>query len=279
MNICLFEFKNWDAQNDIPEYTMKHSAISSFFIFSLFFCAASVSAIGPYTDNGDTVTDQGSGLTWQKQTADTNNDTSINSSDTVSWQEALTWCEGSTMAGEPDWRLPNIRELKSLIDWTTYNPIIDSVFQCELSYYWSTTTSAPSANSARGVSFDYGYDGNYPKTTDRYVRCVRGGLPGSFNLSIILAGSGSGTVNLTPPNRDCSVNCTESYAVGAVVTLTATPASGSAFSGWSGGGCSGSGTCIVTMNQARMVTASFSPWTPGKMFSWPMFLPAIIGSP
>ena len=42
------------------------------------------------------------------------------------------------------------------------------------------------------------------------------------------------------------------------MTLTATPATGSTFAGWSGGGCSGNGTCIVTMTAATTVTATFT---------------------
>jgi hypothetical protein len=47
-----------------------------------------------------------------------------------------------------------------------------------------------------------------------------------------------------------------------VVTLTATAASGSTFAGWSGGGCSGTGTCTVTMTADKSVTANFDLTSP-----------------
>jgi Divergent InlB B-repeat domain len=72
----------------------------------------------------------------------------------------------------------------------------------------------------------------------------------SRTLTISKAGSGSVSCN--------GGNCTTSYAEGAVVTLTATPAAGSTFAGWSGGGCSGAGNCVVTMNADTAVTATFA---------------------
>ena len=78
------------------------------------------------------------------------------------------------------------------------------------------------------------------------------------SLSVTKTGVGSGTVTSLPPGIDCGVTCSASFALNASVTLTATPATGSTFAGWSGEGCSGTGTCPVTMNQARNVTATFN---------------------
>ena len=70
---------------------------------------------------------------------------------------------------------------------------------------------------------------------------------------------GSGTVSSTPPGIDCGSDCTESYPNGTVVTLTADPAAGSNFAGWSGV-CYGLDlTCEVTMSFNRAVTATFEP--------------------
>jgi hypothetical protein len=71
------------------------------------------------------------------------------------------------------------------------------------------------------------------------------------------AGNGVGTVTSSPAGISCGSDCTENYAVGTIVTLTATPAPGFIFAKWSGGGCSGTGTCIVTMNADKTVTATF----------------------
>ena len=55
-----------------------------------------------------------------------------------------------------------------------------------------------------------------------------------------------------------SPSCSNNFAVGSSVTLTAAPATGSTLTGWSGGGCSGAGSCVVTMDVAKTVTASFT---------------------
>jgi hypothetical protein len=60
----------------------------------------------------------------------------------------------------------------------------------------------------------------------------------SFILTVARAGSGSGTVTSSPTGIDCGSACAWSYASGPVMTLTATPAAGSIFTGWTGGGCS-----------------------------------------
>jgi hypothetical protein len=68
---------------------------------------------------------------------------------------------------------------------------------------------------------------------------------------------GSGTVTSNPAGINCGTDCTETYAAGTTVTLTATPAAGFRFSGWSGA-CTGTGNCAVTMTAARNVTATFT---------------------
>ena len=77
-------------------------------------------------------------------------------------------------------------------------------------------------------------------------------------LTVTKAGNGSGAVASVPSGIDCGSDCQESYTSGTSVTLTATPSPGSSFSGWSGGGCSGTGTCTVNLSAATTVTATFS---------------------
>lgn len=73
------------------------------------------------------------------------------------------------------------------------------------------------------------------------------------------AGTGAGTVTSAPAGIDCGLDCGEEYATGTEVTLTAAPAAGSTFDGFTGGGCSGTGsTCTVTVDAAMTVTAIFS---------------------
>ena len=81
--------------------------------------------------------------------------------------------------------------------------------------------------------------------------------PTTFTLSVAKAGTGSGTVTSSPVGINCGSDCSEAFASGASVTLTAAPAAGSTFAGWSGA-CTGSGSCVVSMTQARSVTATFN---------------------
>jgi hypothetical protein len=81
----------------------------------------------------------------------------------------------------------------------------------------------------------------------------------SYTLSVAKTGTGSGTVTSSTAGIACGVTCSHAYRNGTIVTLTAAPATGSSFAGWSGGGCSGTGACIVTVNSSASVTATFNP--------------------
>ncbi|HWR57513.1 MAG TPA: CARDB domain-containing protein, partial [Thermodesulfovibrionales bacterium] len=84
-------------------------------------------------------------------------------------------------------------------------------------------------------------------------------------LTVIKSGTGGGTVTSseTPiPSINCGTTCNALYSPDEIVTLTALAEARSAFAGWSGGGCSGTGTCIVAMNTNQMVTASFAHLAP-----------------
>jgi hypothetical protein len=82
------------------------------------------------------------------------------------------------------------------------------------------------------------------------------------NLKVLKAGHGQGAVKSAPAGINCSYTCgtnTAYFYKGTSVTLTASvqEGKGSTFTGWSGGGCSGTGTCTVTMSGAKEVTATF----------------------
>ena len=77
-------------------------------------------------------------------------------------------------------------------------------------------------------------------------------------LTVTKAGAGSGTVTSNPAGINCGSTCSYAYNKGTAVVLTAAASGGSTFGGWSGGGCSGTGTCTVTMNSAISITATFN---------------------
>jgi hypothetical protein len=119
-----------------------------------------------FINNGDgTVTDISTGLMWQQETAGT-----------MVWGPAITYCEDLSLAGYDDWRLPNINELQSLVDYSKTSPAIDtSLFPDTVcSNYWSSTTDAYIHYVWR-VDFNYGYIFNDDKSRSYDVRAVRGG--------------------------------------------------------------------------------------------------------
>jgi Tol biopolymer transport system component len=81
-------------------------------------------------------------------------------------------------------------------------------------------------------------------------------------VTLSKTGAGAGTVTSSPAGIDCGSTCSAQFADGASVTLTATPGAGSAFLGWSGGGCSGTGTCPLTLSSDVSVTANFAHLPP-----------------
>jgi len=82
----------------------------------------------------------------------------------------------------------------------------------------------------------------------------------AYNLTVTRAGTGSGTVTSSPAGINCGASCSATYNYGTSVTLTASQNTGSFFAGWSGGGCSGTGACTVTMNADIVVTATFTQY-------------------
>ena len=76
-------------------------------------------------------------------------------------------------------------------------------------------------------------------------------------FALVVNRVGGGTVTSNPLGINCGADCTETYAVGTRVTLTATPATGFKFTGWSGA-CTGTGNCVVVMSQVRNVIATFA---------------------
>ncbi|WP_413701924.1 DUF1566 domain-containing protein [Psychromonas sp. KJ10-10] len=166
-----------------------------------------------YVDNNNgTITDNATGLTWQKE----------DSSEGLNWQEALQYAENLNLGGYDDWRLPNAKELQSIVDYTrspetSHSATIDPIFQIsaitnegnekDYPYFWSSTThldgrvaedsavyiafgkalgnmhdtvmdvhgaGAQRSDPKIGEAMSKGPQGDYIRV-DNYVRAVRGG--------------------------------------------------------------------------------------------------------
>ena len=79
-----------------------------------------------------------------------------------------------------------------------------------------------------------------------------------LSVTVTTTGTGSGSVVSSPAGITCPGTCVQSYAAGTVLTLTATPATGSSFTGWSGSSCAGTAACVLTGNTPVSVTAAFA---------------------
>ena len=79
-----------------------------------------------------------------------------------------------------------------------------------------------------------------------------------FKVKVLKSGTGNGTVSSSPSGINCGVTCEAEFEEGKKVTLTQVVDAGSEFKGWSGAGCTGTGTCEVTVNAAKEVTAQYA---------------------
>nr|WP_298143851.1 DUF1566 domain-containing protein [uncultured Pseudomonas sp.] len=100
-----------------------------------------------FVDNQDgSVSDQASGLTWQQR----------DDGRTRDWPAALAYCEALNLAGHSDWRLPNVKELQSIVDYSRPAPAIDQRY-LQLSdpaaWFWSSTTLGDNIAQATYVCF------------------------------------------------------------------------------------------------------------------------------
>ncbi len=120
------------------------------------------------------------------------------------------------------------------------------------------TTGLCSAGSASSVSgsgpWSWTCAGENGGTTASCSAQFSQTAPTLFVLTV--SKSGNGTVSSQPAGISCGTTCSASFANNTSVTLSASPAAGNTFSGWTGA-CSGTGTCAVSMTAARTVAATF----------------------
>jgi hypothetical protein len=146
---------------------------------------------------------------------------------------------------------------------------IDCGSDCSQTYNYGTSVTL-TASPAFGSTFA-GWSGACSGTGSCVVSMTSAkSVTATFNvippqtLTVSRIGSGSGTITSSPAGIDCGSDCSEDYTYGTSVTLTASPAFGSTFVGWSGD-CSGTGSCVVSMTTARSVTAGFEPMPPQNL--------------
>jgi hypothetical protein len=186
------------------------------FYSSLYVRAVSGSeqAANDFVNNSDgTVTDQATGLMWQLSAPSDNVPDLLNPIDadnTRPWEDALVWAEelilnndGAWTSGAPnasgakydDWRLPNAKELFSLVDENHFSPSIDAAyFPNTLGgfKYWSSTVAAPNTTSSKTINFGWGQFGWQDQQRDWYcTRAVRGGYR-SCGIEIFKDSDGDG---------------------------------------------------------------------------------------
>jgi|GEM_PF-1256324 len=116
-----------------------------------------------FTDNNDeTISDSASNLMWEKN----------DSQSDMSWDSALSYCESGATGGYTDWRLPNAKEMQSIVDYTrspdtTSSAAIDAIFNAtsftneggatDWGFYWTSTSHKnPTGNGANGVYISFG---------------------------------------------------------------------------------------------------------------------------
>lgn len=121
------------------------------------------------------VSDSTTGLQWQDNEVGT----------ATTWEDAIDRCENLTLGTHSDWRLPNVNELKSIVDRSRIYPAIKEGLVNTVASpndYWSSTTYERDKNRAWCTDFASGTvhrkiiaDDNSSKSSNNYVRCVRGG--------------------------------------------------------------------------------------------------------
>ncbi len=210
------------------------------------------------------------GLTW-KRCAEGQTwywDSGAQAGSCTETEDYYDWSGTLSRATTDGWRLPNLKELQSIVEKRNWNPAINAtVFpNTPATIFWSASPVSPDAYRAWLVSFFSANDVALFKVNVHAVRLVRGGQYSL--LSVTKAGTGSGTVTSDLPGIDCGPYCkgsfaNEMFATAGEIILTAIPIdANSVFDGWEG--CTPlveGNKCTFALSTAAdtSVTANFSP--------------------
>ena len=179
-------------------------------VFLLVGTASTALAGKTYSDNSDgTVTDPTTGLTWMRCSMGQTwaGSTCSGTASTYNWDQAVALTGAVSFSGQGDWRLPNIRELQTIVDRSHAYPAIDiAAFpDSPIAYFWSSSSYADGSDHVWSVSFGGGHSGTaggYLKSDLFAVRMVRGGQSSALlNLdrpASSYVDQGDGTVIHTP---------------------------------------------------------------------------------
>jgi hypothetical protein len=266
--------------------------------------AAATSAHAAYTVNADgTVTDTTTGLVWDQcvlgNRTSAATSCAANSDDIYTWDIALAEVSNRNAAkhlGYSDWRLPNVKELASLVDISAATaPVINTTAfpdtpttgdDWSSGVVWSSTTYAPDSALAWGVFFNGGNTSSFSKFYSLFVRLVRGGQP-------FAAFDGVGTTTYTAPTptgSSTSGNVTTTLSGGGAASCAmgtvgyqsassvgAAPPAGVSFPAgvlnFTTTGCAAGGTVTVTLTYPSALPANakfykYGPATAGASPSW-----------
>jgi len=216
-----------------------------------------------FTDNGDgTVTHNTTGLMWMRcALGQSGADCATGTATTLNWTQGLTAANNSTFATYTDWRLPNLKELASIVETQCTSPSINEMVfpNTPPSFFWSASGFAGFSDSAWGLGFSDGVGDFDSKDFAIRVRLVRGGqLFDDFDNN-----RATSTSAITSDNPDPSV-VGQAVTVAFTVTSTGgTPTGDVTVTADSGESCTATvavGSCEIILNTAgdRTLMASYA---------------------
>jgi hypothetical protein len=232
------------------------------------YTTSSPSKVAGVTIENDTLVDDGNGNLMQMlpngEGASGNQITGVVIRNTIMWDPSGTPIGAGTVDGGIALQPPDV-VMNSLISgpgWAGSNGNInaDPEFLNEAGGDHQLTAGSPAINAGTttGAPPD-DIDGALRDSTPDIGAYEYGAVPRPLLTVTVEQLGGSGTVTSGPAGIACETGCSARFDANTTVTLAAAPASGSVFAGWSGGGCSGTGTCTVTMGADQTVTATFIP--------------------